>query len=166
MKRFLHVIIAVLLLFTGIAAFADNADLKSLSDDELLSLYENVREEIATRGLSTVRSLRSGKYIVGKDILPGFYRLTCTGTEGEDIGNAYASLGNAYGDLIGDGWGSLMDSLGSMMGSISETKVKIVGDYGTELNSVSMKTGDSCTITLSEGTALEVSDGSVRIEAE
>ena len=166
MKRILTILLIAALFISGITAFADYFDLKSLSDNELLALYEDIRAEMSVRGLSSARSLRSGKYIIGKDILPGTYKITCTGTEGEDLGNAYSSLGNAYGSLLGDDWGNLMGSLGNMMGSISETEVKIIGDYGTELKKVAMKTGDVCSITLSEGTALEISDGSILLEME
>ncbi|MDO5444163.1 MAG: hypothetical protein Q4F31_00895 [Eubacteriales bacterium] len=164
-KRFVLFLI-VAILFCNVFACADGIDLKSLSNKDLLSLYESIRNEMSSRGIISARALPEGKYIVGEDILPGTYRITCTGTEGEDLSNTYSALGNAYGALLGDEWGSLMGSLGGAMSTISEASVKILGDYGTVIKSISMKTGDVSSITLNEGTALEITDGSITIEWE
>ena len=43
-------------------------------------------------------------------------------------------------------------------------EVKILGDYGDVLRSVEMKTGDVVTLSLSEGTALQISEGSCTLE--
>lgn len=166
MKKIFAFALALVILSLNVFACADGTDLQSLSDQELLTLYEEVRTEMSRRGIISARALPAGKYIVGEDILPGTYRITCTGTEGEDLGNAYSSLGNAYGAILGSEWGSLMDSLGGAMGTMSEATVKILGDYGTVIKTISMKTGDVSSITLNEGTALEISDGSVTIEWE
>lgn len=166
MKKLFAFVLAVTILSLNVIACADGPDLQSLSDRELLTLYEDVRNEMSRRGIISARALPAGKYIVGEDILPGSYRITCTGTEGEDLGNAYSSLGNAYGAILGNEWGSLMNSLGGAMGTISEATVKILGDYGTVIKSISMKTGDVSSVTLNEGTALEISDGSVTLEWE
>lgn len=165
MKRIFAVLLVAAVLL-GIPAYAESVDLKSLSDRELLSLYESVRTEMAERGITAARSLRAGTYIIGEDILPGTYLITCTGTEAEALGDAYSSLGNAYGALLGDEWGSLMGSLGGAMGTLSGVTVQVLGDYGTVLKKIEMKTGDRSTIALSEGTALKVSEGSITIEVE
>ena len=164
MKKILALLLAVLLL-SSTAAFADT-DLKTMSNDALLELYEAVRSEMRERGLTPTMSLRDGKYIVGQDIDAGTYLITCTGTEGESLGDAYSSLGSAYGSLLGDDWNQLMGAAGSMLGAVSEMKVEIVGDYGSVLKSFTMKTGDTATITLSEGTALSISEGSCTVEAK
>lgn len=165
MKRILSVLL-VLVLLTVTFAYADTPDLKSMTDQELLSLYEGVRKEMSDRGLSFTRSLVEGKYIIGEDIQPGTYKIICTNTEMENLGSAYSSIGNAYGAILGDEWGNLMGSLGGAMSSISGATVKILGDYGTVLKSLELKNGDSVSLSLSTGTALEISGGSVTIEAE
>ena len=47
------------------------------------------------------RTLREGKYIVGEDIEAGAYTLTCTATAGEQMKDAYGSLGGAFDKLDG-----------------------------------------------------------------
>ena len=165
MKRFFAFLLALVLL-SGVFACAETPNLPTMSDGELLSLYEAVRTELARRGLSAMRSLPEGKYIIGEDLLPGTYTITCTATEGDDLGTAYSSLGDAYGSLLGDEWSGIFNSLGGAMGALSGASVKVLGDYGTVLKEIELKTGEKATLTLAAGTALEITDGSVTLEAE
>ena len=167
MKRFLAIILAVLLLAPA-AAFADFDldDISNMSDDELLELYSQVRDEMKERGLMPTLELSGGKYIVGQDIEPGTYKITCTSTSGEALNDAYSGLGNAYDALLGEGWGQLMGAAGDILESTSDMDVEILGDYGTVIKSVSMKTGDVVTLTLEENTALNITDGSCTIEMQ
>ena len=167
MKRFLAIILAILLLAPA-AAFADFDldDIGDMSDEELLELYSQVRDEMKERGLMPTLELSSGKYIVGQDIEPGTYKITCTATSGEALNDAYSGLGNAYDALLGEGWGQLMGAAGDILESTSDMDVEILGDYGTVIKSVSMKTGDVVTLTLEENTALNITDGSCTIEMQ
>ena len=151
----LLVLILALCLFSPAASAATS--LSDYSDAKLTELYKAVREEMVRRGLPLGQevTLREGKFIVGKDILPGAYTLKCTETFGETYGDVYSSLGGLFGDELG----GLMGSLGGMMGEVINAEVEIVGDYGTVLKSFEMKTGDSVRITLEEKTALQISDG-------
>ena len=113
------------------------------------------------------RSLREGKYVIGEDIEPGRYTLTCTGTAGEQMSDAYGSLGNAFDALEGgNSYGSLFGALGGMMEEYVHMTVEILGDYGDVLKTYSMKTGDSMSIVLKAQTALQITDGSCTIAAE
>ena len=113
------------------------------------------------------RTLRSGKYIIGEDIRAGKYTLTCIETEGEQMKNAYGALGDML-DAMDDtqGYGSMFSAFGGMFETYSGLSVEIVGDYGDVLKSYTLKTGDTVSITLREGTALRISDGSCTIAAE
>ena len=112
------------------------------------------------------RVLREGKYIIGEDIEAGKYTLTCTGTAGEQMNDAYGSLGSAYDALGGgDEYGSLFGMLGGMMENYMDMTVEIIGDYGDVLRSYSMKTGDTMSIALKLDTALKITDGSCTIVA-
>lgn len=167
MKRLISVaLVLILTLAIAPCAFADNA-LNSYSDAELKQLYEAVREEMINRGLPLAQemTLREGKFIVGEDILPGSYTLKCTQTSGDAYGDMYSSLGDAYSS-IDSALGGLMGSLGGMMGEIMNTEVEIIGDYGTVLKSFELKAGDSVRITLTEGTALQISDGTCILIAD
>ena len=164
------VVTAICVLILGTTAFASDIDLASLGDDQLKQLYEDVRAEMVNRGLPVSKeiTLREGKFIVGEDLLPGTYTITCQETDGEKIGDAYSSLGNAIDSLDDEnsGAGSLMDALGGMMEDVALTTVEILGDYGDVLKSFEMKSGETATITLEENTAIQVTGGTIVLEAE
>ncbi len=165
MKKVLALLFSLVLLLSvpGAIAQAAGVDLSGLSDSELSALFAEVKEEMFARGLSvpTEITLREGKYIIGEDILPGTYTITCIQTEGESLGSLYSSLGDAYDSLEGTaGFGSLFGSLGGMMEDVVQARIEILGDYGTVLRSFELKTGDSATITLTEKTALQITSGS------
>ena len=113
------------------------------------------------------RVLREGKYIIGEDIEAGTYTLTCIATAGEQMNDAYGSLGSAF-DAIegGNEFGSLFGMLGGMAEDYVDMTVEIIGDYGDVLKTYSMKTGDTMSITLKEETALQITDGSCTIAIE
>lgn len=118
----------------------------------------------ATAEAMAKRTLREGKYIIGEDIKPGTYTLTCVGTAGEHLNDAYGALGGALDALdSGNGYSSLFGSLGGMMEEYVGLTVEIIGDYGDVLKSYTMKTGDSFQIRLEAGTALKITDGSCTI---
>ena len=164
MKKIIVVLLAILIMAFPVLGQTD--EIRNLSDDQLRSLYDAIKSEIARRGLDAVEmTLGEGKYIIGKDIPAGNYTITCLSTEGESLGSAYGSLGNAYDSLSGggDAWSNLFGSLGNMMSEISELEVEILGDYGDVLKKVTLKKDASADLTLSEGTALQISEGSAKI---
>ena len=113
------------------------------------------------------RTLREGRYIVGEDIEPGTYTLTCTGTAGEQMKDAYGALGDAMDALDGSqGYGSMFGAFGGMLEEYVGMTVEILGDYGDVLKSWDLKAGDAMSITLKAETALQISDGSCTIVAE
>ena len=165
MKKFVFVLLAVLIVALPVLGQTD--EIRSLSDAQLQSLYESVKAEMSRRGLDAVEmTLQAGKYIIGKDIPAGTYQITCLSTEGEALNNMYNSLGSAYDSLdssSGTNWGNLFGALGGMMESISEMEIEILGDYGDVLKKVTLKKDASTDITLSEGTALQISEGSAKL---
>ena len=154
----LLVLSLVFCLFTVSASAANS--LSDYSDGQLKQLYDMVKEEMLKRGLPLAQevTLREGKFIIGQDILPGTYTLKCTATSGDTYGDLYSSLGDAYSSFD-SALGGLMGSLGGMMGDVINAEVEILGSYGTVLKSFEMKAGDSVRVTLEEGTALQISDG-------
>lgn len=161
---------AVCILAMSFTASAADLDLASLGDEELKQLYADVRQEMVSRilPLSSEVTLREGKFIVGEDILPGTYTVTCLETDGEKLGDAYESLGNAVEGLDEEasGAGGLMSALGGMMGDVAPATVEILGDYGSVLKSFSLKSGESTSVTLEENTALSVTGGVITLESE
>jgi len=168
MKRLLSMLLVIVLALAVFspAALADSG-MRQYSDSELRQLYETVRQEMKSRGLKLQQdvTLREGKYIVGDDILPGTYTLKCTETSGDTYGGLYSSLGDLYGGSDSP-LGGLIGSLGGMMSDIINTEVEIIGDYGTVLKSYELKAGESVQLTLSENTALKISEGTCVLSAE
>lgn len=111
--------------------------------------------------------LQEGKYVIGRDIDPGRYTLTCTGTDGEDMKEAYDHLGKAMDALGGsNSYGDLMSAFGGLYEELSELTVEVLGDFGDVLESYSLKNGDKLSIVLKEDTALKVSEGSCTLVSE
>ena len=69
-------------------------------------------------------------------------------------------------DGIDDSLGGLMGSLGGMMSVVSYAEVEILGDYGTVLKSFEMKTGDTVRVSLTENTALQITEGTCVLIAD
>ena len=166
MKRVVSLIFVVLLLGCSFSTgAAESYDLSELSDNALMKLYELLRQEMDARNLLEPKTydLPVGKYIIGQDIMPGKYTLTCTATSGENLGNAYSSLGGVFGSLSeedGTNYSELFGSLGGIVGDMVMTQVKIIGDYGTVIKTYEMKKDQTMQIILEEKTALQIEDGS------
>ena len=171
MKRIITLLLVLVLTISvvNIFALADAPDLTGWNDNDLKTLYSAVRAELARRGIPLTEklTLREGKFIIGEDIIPGTYKITCIETAGETYGNVYSSLGDVYKgfDSDNDGLGALMGSLGNMRGQVFNTSVEIIGDYGNVLRSFALKKGESTSITLTEKTALKIADGTCELEA-
>ena len=167
-KLFTSMLIAALVLgmLAASASAAGKTDFSKMSDKEVQELYEEVRDEMIARGLPLAQeiTLKAGKFIIGEDILPGTYTVKCLKSDGDTYGDLYSGLGDAYSN-IDSGLGGLMGALGDMMGDVLTTSVEIIGDYGTVLKSYDLKTGDSVTVKLEEGTALQITVGSVLLIA-
>lgn len=167
-KLFTSLLAAVLILslFAATASAAGTPDFSKMSDKEVQELYDAVRREMVGRGLPLAQeiTLKAGKFIIGEDILPGTYTVKCLKSDGDAYGDLYSSLGDAYSSMDSS-LGGLMGTLGGMMGEVLTTSVEILGDYGTLLKTYELKTGDSVTVRLEEGTALQISDGSVLLTA-
>ena len=169
MKKLLASLLLVFLalgLFSA-TAFAASNSFSQYSDKELKQLYEEIREEMISRGLPLAQefTLREGKFIVGEDILPGTYTLKCVETSGETYGSMYSALGEAYSAFDSE-LGGLMGSLGGMMSGVINAEIESIGDYGSVLKSFELKAGDSVRITLNENTALQITDGTCVLIAD
>ena len=181
MKHKIGLAMALLVLFSSVA-HADIPDYSSMSDKELIAAFYLLQSEAESRGLelpanntpSTTTTvfeemkLREGKYIIGQTIPAGSYTIICDKTEGEemsDMMDTYGSLFGMFGEE-GQDYNALFSDYGSLMNQIDEgMKVSILGEYGAEIESFYLKKGDTRAVTLNEGTALEIEDGSCTITA-
>ena len=76
-KKVIVMIITVFLLATVAgSAFSENIDLSALTNDELLSLKQELTDEINMRGINEKYKIYVGEYCVGTDILSGVYLFT------------------------------------------------------------------------------------------
>ena len=81
-------------------------------------------------------TLRAGKYIIGQEIEAGTYTLTCTGTDGEQMNDAYGALGSAFDKMDGSNsndYSNLFGALGGLMENYVDLTVEIIGNYGDVL---------------------------------
>lgn len=168
MKRILALLLTFSLLLPCAAALA--SELSSLTDGQLLALYRQVRAEAEARGLTLTgsRTLGEGRYIVGQDLQPGMYVITCVSTGAEDMTRSFGALGSALDSLGGQGdtaYGDFYASLGSALAALDEgVSVEIIGDYGSIIKSVKLKKGQSAALTLEVKTALKITDGTCLLE--
>ncbi len=164
MKQFLSIVLVLLIILSVMTCAFAETRLADYSDAQLKQLYEAVRAEMVRRGLPLAQeiTLKEGKFIVGQDILPGSYTIKCTETFGETYGDAYSSLGGLFGGDLG----GMMNSLGGMMGDLINAQVEILGDYGSVQKSFELGVGDTARISLKEGTALQITDGTCVLTAD
>lgn len=82
MKKFISWILLVLVIIPS--GICESVDIYSMSNDELVEIFESAREEMLDRGIITELEegqllLYVGTYVVGKDIAPGRYDISQTG---------------------------------------------------------------------------------------
>lgn len=99
MKK-LFLLIVALLLVSIMVVYAEGIDLSGMSDEDISRLYNEVVNEMSSRGVLKSGDLIPGEYIVGKDIAAGSYNATVAGEEfvlyyiipSEEIYNEYVHL--------------------------------------------------------------------------
>lgn len=80
MKKFIVCVLLVLMLVPSGLSEMENFDVSSLSDGQLLTIYEAVEQEVGNRGLkANKKPIATGAYVVGKDIAPGKYVISQIG---------------------------------------------------------------------------------------
>lgn len=86
LSRLLCLVLSILVFFVSSLAIAEEVDLASMSNDQIIVLLTRVNDELMARGLQKTATLAKGSYIAGKDIPCGSYVFTCLAT-GDDWGN-------------------------------------------------------------------------------
>lgn len=93
MKKVFAVLILAVMAFGCFGASAEEIDLSGMDTAELIALYQKVGSEISSRiGLSDANRIGQGDYLVGRDILPGYYDFVCLETDTYDDGDAYNEI--------------------------------------------------------------------------
>ena len=85
----------LLLCLTCAAAIAEVPDISALTDDEIVTLLEEVNEALVSRGIEKTATLAKGAYIAGKQLPVGTYVYTSQ-AKGKDWGSltVYSDGGN------------------------------------------------------------------------
>ncbi len=104
MKRRFGLTLVVFLLLvsmfiTTAQAATETIDLSQLSDEEIVSLMDQVNNEIVRRGIEKTAKLSKGTYIVGVDIPAGKYIYTCL-AQGDDWGSVTVYADKGQGDQL------------------------------------------------------------------
>lgn len=79
MTKIVALMLCLVLFITPV--FAETIDLSSMSDDELLDMYHAIWTEMDKRAIEKSDYIYPGKYMVGRDILPGRYVIKYEATE-------------------------------------------------------------------------------------
>lgn len=74
MKKVCLLVTLVLVVF-AFSSVAEQIDLKSMSDDELIAMKDAISEEMIERGIEIDTVFYPGTYVCGVDIRPGVYYL-------------------------------------------------------------------------------------------
>ena len=99
MKKWIALLVALVIAACTTMAFAEEIDLAGLSDDDIVALMGRVQEEIVARHIEGTATLAGGTYIAGKDIPAGSYIFTCLAT-GDDWGNVTIYSEKGEGDQL------------------------------------------------------------------
>lgn len=84
MKKWLVIVLVLCMALTsGSVVIADQIDLGTLTDQEIIALLNQVQGEIVQRRIEKSALLRAGTYVGGKDLPVGSYILAGSGSEGE-----------------------------------------------------------------------------------
>lgn len=94
MKKWIAALFVLVIIACSSITMAEEIDISTLSDDEIVALMAQVQEEMVARRIAGTANLTSGTYIGGKDIPAGSYIYTCQAS-GDDWGNVtiYADKG-------------------------------------------------------------------------
>ena len=98
-KSVMCVVLALILTSLMGFAGAETADLKALTDDEIVALLFDVNAEIVSRGIAKSAELPKGTYIAGEDIPAGSYVYTCRAA-GDDWGSVTVYADGGDGDQL------------------------------------------------------------------
>ena len=98
-KKVVSCIVLLLMIASLAASAAAETDLSALPDDEIMSLAQQIDEEMVRRGLPKTATLPKGAYIAGQDIPAGSYVYTCLAT-GDDWGSLTIYSDKGEGDQL------------------------------------------------------------------
>lgn len=141
----------------------DNLYSKHLLDDTTYTALKNIltttiRSDVGAPE-NAVYSFGQGTYVVGQDLQPGTYDVTCNSVNDEGYSDSIGALGDAYSSMGMSDFGSAFNSLGDLYGSLETMTINIQYSNGTYANYLSLKSGETARVILESGMRIDLSGG-------
>ena len=160
----------------------------SLSNTELVSLYGHILQLFVLRGIATednaVKSIQvlngeyedknasvaqtlytfgQGTFVVGLDLKPGTYDITCKSTSDDGLSSSMSDFSDIYSGYGMDDFADMFGSLGTMYDTISGMTVTTYTKNGIFDNYLTLKLNETARIILEDGGKLELSGGTAEL---
>ena len=171
MKKALAVVLILVVMFSIIPSVAYAADknehinVSNLKDEELLTYYFEIQEELLVRGLDASKQIKltKGNYTVGYDVPAAYYNLICVRTVDDETSNSIDAVDGIYSAFGLGKLGDLMQAVGDASDMIGSITVDILSSSGEVVKSFEMSRGKIEKITLEANQIIRVSDGAVSL---
>lgn len=99
MRKLMAALFFLMIIACSSYSMAEEIDISTLSNDEIVALLAQVQEEMVARLIVGTANLSSGTYIAGKDIPVGSYIYTCQAS-GDNWGNVTIYADNGEDDQL------------------------------------------------------------------
>lgn len=143
----------------------DPDDLKNdcyISDefyDTLKTLNESFKVDTTTE-----YSFGQGTFVVGLDLKPGTYDITCESSSGNDMDSSMAGLSDFYNSQGMSEYADMINSMSGMydtIGGLTVMTYKPNTSYYDQY--LTLKAGETARIILEDGGKIEISDGTAKL---
>lgn len=159
-----------------IVAVLFEIDIDRLHNEKLLAddLYSELKEtkDMATAlinesnktNLPNEYSFGQGTFVVGLDLKPGTYDITCESSSGNDMDSSMAGLGDFYASQGMSEYADMFNSMSGMydtIGGLTVMTYKPNTSYYDQY--LTLKVGETARIILEDGGKIEISDGTAKL---
>lgn len=136
---------------------------KVINTIKALATYA-VSNETNETDLPNEYSFGQGTFVVGLDLKPGTYDITCESSSGNDMDSSMAGLSDFYNSQGMSEYADMINSMSGMYDSIGGMIVKTYkagGSYHDQY--LTLKAGETARIILEDGGKIEISDGTAKL---
>ena len=109
-------------------------------------------------------SFGQGTFVVGLDLKPGTYDITCESSSGNDMDSSMAGLSDFYNSQGMSEYADMFDSMSGMydtIGGLTIMTYKPNTDYYDQY--LTLKVGETARIIMEDGGKIEISDGTAKL---
>lgn len=139
----------------------------SLYDMVVSTMYvlsANLSKTTSDTNLPNEYSFGQGTFVVGLDLKPGTYDITCESSSGNDMDSSMTGLSDFYASQGMSEYADMINSMSGMYDSIGGMIVKTYkagGSYHDQY--LTLKAGETARIILEDGGKIEISDGTAKL---